>query len=358
MRNTLSLVMIVKNEAVTLRRCLSSSAKLVDEIIVVDTGSTDDTKKIAAEYGANLYDFVWTGDFSSARNFALERSSCAWSLVLDADEYISDDCNEAIRTFIQGEPAIGRMKRIDAFQGTDGIDYEQIYISRIFPSSCRYSGKIHEQIDSSLPRKKVNVEIQHDGYLNQTKSDRNIPILLEVIEDQPNDPYYHYQIAKEYRGLEKHEQCYNHLKQAYKLIVGTENYAPSLVVNYLYAIMSSGNLEDGIRVVEEQNDHMSDFPDFYFVAALYLLELISSDPDNYGGNLPLIEHFYQRALEIGESDKEGSVKGTGSFAAYHNLGVFYEVTGQIEKAKKQYESACSYHYIPSQKRLVELNKYS
>ncbi|MFB5759859.1 glycosyltransferase [Paenibacillus medicaginis] len=352
MKKTISLVMIVKNEERTLKRCLESVIQYVDEIIVVDTGSTDQTKDIAAEYQARIFDYKWSNDFAAARNFALEQSTCDWCLVLDADEYISNDCSDAVQTLLSNPfPAVGKVKRIDKFQGKDGINLEQSYITRIFPSYCRYTGKIHEQIVTDLPRITMDVEIQHDGYFQQTKNERNIPLLLEVINQSPEDPYYYYQIAKEYRGLERHEDAFECLKKAYHLISGQEVYAPSLIVNYLYAIMAIGKLEDGIAVIEKEQEFLYDFPDFYFAGALYLLELIMSDPGQYQHLLSHIEQYYMRALEIGDNGKEGSVMGTGSFAAHHNLGVFYEVLGDLEKAKEQYLAAAHYKYEPSIERL-------
>ncbi|MFE4712058.1 glycosyltransferase family 2 protein [Paenibacillus sp. NPDC056722] len=347
----LSLVMIVKNEEQNLRRCLNNVFTLVDEIIIVDTGSTDATKEIAFEFNAKIYDYEWNNDFAAARNFALSLASSEWCLVLDADEYIEGDYAHVIQNFITGPPVIGQVKRIDKFMGKDGISYEQSYISRLFPSDCRYYGRIHEQIQSGLPRIRVDVEIQHDGYFEQNKSDRNIPILLKEIEDQPDDPYYYYQIAKEFRGLEIHEQTYNFLKQAYSKITRKEGYAPSLIVNFLYAIIASGHLDEGLHIVETEQDFLSNSSDFYFVAALYLLELILSDPGKYSDLIPYIERFYLRALEIGETGQEGSVIGTGSFAAHHNLGVYYEVIGDEVKAKQQYLYAKDFDYTPSIERL-------
>ena len=85
---TIGLVMIVKNEEQSLRKCLSRAKKLVDEIYITDTGSTDDTMKIAEEFGAHISHFQWKNDFAAARNYALKQSACQWNLVLDADEYL------------------------------------------------------------------------------------------------------------------------------------------------------------------------------------------------------------------------------------------------------------------------------
>ena len=89
---TISLCMIVKNESAVLARCLDSIADLMDEIIIVDTGSTDDTKEIAAQYTSRIYDFKWTSDFSAARNFSFSKATMEYIYTADADE-ILDDAN-------------------------------------------------------------------------------------------------------------------------------------------------------------------------------------------------------------------------------------------------------------------------
>lgn len=85
---TIGLVMIVRNESRSLDKCLSLAEKLVDEIYITDTGSTDDTIEIAQKYHAHISSFQWCNDFSAARNYALKQSDCDWNLILDADEYL------------------------------------------------------------------------------------------------------------------------------------------------------------------------------------------------------------------------------------------------------------------------------
>ena len=84
----INLVMIVKNEERSLRKCLESAKPIVDEIIIADTGSNDRSLEIAREMGAQVFEFSWVNDFSAARNFALSHSDADWNLVLDADEYL------------------------------------------------------------------------------------------------------------------------------------------------------------------------------------------------------------------------------------------------------------------------------
>ncbi|MBR3308014.1 MAG: glycosyltransferase family 2 protein [Lachnospiraceae bacterium] len=88
---SISLCMIVKNEEAVLERCLSSFKPLVDEMVIVDTGSIDSTKKIAAHYTNRIFDFEWTGDFSEARNFAFSKCTCEYIYSADADEFIDEE---------------------------------------------------------------------------------------------------------------------------------------------------------------------------------------------------------------------------------------------------------------------------
>ena len=94
---TISLCMIVKNEEKILRRCLDSIKGLMDEIIIVDTGSTDSTRKIAEEYTEKVYDFEWINDFSAARNFAFSKASCDYIYSADADEVVDEENYERFR---------------------------------------------------------------------------------------------------------------------------------------------------------------------------------------------------------------------------------------------------------------------
>src|SRR5579863_9386494 len=97
---SLSLCMIVKNEETKIERAINSAQGLVNETIIVDTGSTDGTKDKAKALGAQVYNFKWADDFSSARNFSISKAEMDWVLVLDADEYLETKENviqEAIK---------------------------------------------------------------------------------------------------------------------------------------------------------------------------------------------------------------------------------------------------------------------
>ena len=102
----ISLCMIVKNEEAVLARCLDSIKDLMDEIIIVDTGSTDRTKEIAAGYTDQIYDFAWVDDFAAARNFAFSKASMPYIYTADADEVVSEE-KQAAFPAVKGSASAG-----------------------------------------------------------------------------------------------------------------------------------------------------------------------------------------------------------------------------------------------------------
>lgn len=162
----LSLVMIVKNEEKVLERCLNSCKNIVDEIIIVDTGSTDNTKNIAKKFNAKIYDYTWDNNFSNARNFAISKSTGDFNLILDADEYITKFNKNSFINFMENpNKQIGKIKIINFFKKDNKIMKDNTFISRLIPKNIFYEGMVHEQINSNLPRIIVDIEIEHDGYM-------------------------------------------------------------------------------------------------------------------------------------------------------------------------------------------------
>ncbi|MEG0689319.1 MAG: glycosyltransferase family 2 protein, partial [Hungatella sp.] len=137
----INLVMIARNEERCLERCLKSVQGLVDEIILVDTGSTDRTKEIAASYGAKLYEFVWRDDFSAARNYALDQSDADWNLILDADEYLTEGSGADMQSYLQKQDHLGAIMIRNAYEDDHEISYGTNYTTRLLPRGVRYCGR-------------------------------------------------------------------------------------------------------------------------------------------------------------------------------------------------------------------------
>lgn len=343
----ISLAMIVKNEARCLARCLRSAKKIVDEIIVVDTGSTDDTAKIANEFNAKVTRFDWCNDFSAARNFALDQASGDWILVLDADEAVSDELAAEIKCFVHGQPKIGRLKVVSDFKRHGQTLRSQSFVSRLFPRGAWFAGKIHEQIVSPLPRVNLHGELWHDGYLETQKSDRNVKLLLAELAREPASAYLLHQLAIEYTSLDQPQNAFPCLQKAFAALTPDDPFAPNVAVDLIYAALALKKFDTGLETILRSEKNLADFPDFHLARGLFYMELIRSDTAKHISELPKIEQSYQKCLALGESEKYKSVHGTGSFLAEYNLGVFYHVLGDEPAARRCFESAAAQGYAPA-----------
>ncbi|MDT3417896.1 MULTISPECIES: glycosyltransferase family 2 protein [Brevibacillus] len=353
---TVSLVMIVKNEANKLARCLNSAKDLVNEIVIVDTGSTDGTKEIAKKFGAKVYDFVWNDSFSEARNFALDKSQGEWNLILDADEYITGECKVHLQKFINNYMAIGRISIVSKYEENNEVRYTRHFASRLLPRGSYYRGRIHEQVVSDLPHIRTGIEVYHDGYYLTDKTDRNLPLLLKELEEHPDDPYILYHIAINYKNKKDYETADKYFARAYARFTREEGFAPVLVVDYLYNIMANGNLEDGIEIIRNEKEFLRDYPDYHFVTGLFYMDYIQKDIAGRLEMIDWIEHSFLTCLQLGDTKRSDSVLGVGSFLAAYNLGVVYEVFGLNEKAASYYAEAAALGYAPAAHRLELLSK--
>jgi glycosyltransferase involved in cell wall biosynthesis len=349
---TLALVLIVRNEERCIGRCLASAVAFVDEIIVVDTGSTDRTKEIVLGHGIPVFDYVWSDDFAAARNYALSLSTSDWNLVLDADEYVTNFKSEAIHQFMNNPAQLGRIQIISETV-VEGEESEvRGHITRLIPSGIGYKGRIHEQVDAQLPRIRVPIIVQHDGYLGTDKSGRNIPLLLKEVHNAPTDAYYLYLLGREYEGKKEWDTSLHYYSEAYKLLKGTEPYAPNMIVDYTYMLIRLKHLSAAMKVLDAYAKPLAGFPDYHFVCGIFYLDLILSDPDTFLPYLQRIEAAYQRCLEIGEDSGYDGVIGTGSYAAWYNLGNYYEVLGRQTEALHCYRKAAEMGYQKAIQRLL------
>ena len=346
--------MIVRNESEHLARCLGSVRDLVDHIVVADTGSTDDTPDIAASMGAQVVRFPWIDDFSAARNFALSCSKTDWNLILDADEYVVEWDREAVRSFMRSGSAVGRIQILSSTQSDDGVDETRNFITRLIPSGLRYEGRVHEQVATDLPRVNVPIVVRHTGYYQRSKAERNIPLLLEELASTGDDAYLYYQLAKEYAGIRDDANSRLCYEKAVALLTGRERYAPNVIVDYLYLLIRLQEYGTGLNLIGKRYDWVQSFPDFHFACGIFYRDLILHDPGRYASLLPLIEASYRRCIEIGETDRYDSVAGTGSYAAWYNLGNYYEVIGDRDKAIECYRHSASYQYERALRRLQEI----
>ena len=350
----ISVVLIVRNEEANLAKCINSTKGLADHVIVVDTGSDDNTVKIAAECGARIFNFPWVDDFAAARNYALSLSDTEWNLILDADEYIVDVDPGAVRAFLKQSQAVGRIEIVSETADSEEIYETRNYITRLIPRGLQFKGKIHEQVDTDLPRTNVPIVVRHTGYLHRNKSNRNIPLLQDELLMNADDPYLHYQLAKEYSGIGLYEDSKFSFERAIDLISGNERFAPNIIVDYLYLTIKMQDYERGLEIVNSAYACVQGFSDYFFACGVFYRDLVLSEPTEYVSLLPAIESSYLKCIELGDSLRYDGVTGTGTFAAWYNLGNYYEVLGNTDKARNCYRRSAQYNYARAIQRLHDI----
>lgn len=208
---------MVKNGAEDLRRSLESLAEYVDEIIVVDTGSTDGTVAIAEEFGAKIFHEPWQNDFSTPRNVALREATGDWIVFLDADEYFKDDTAKNLQTVIKMAQRVKyrgiNVKIINVDKDKDNAVISSSHVLRIFKHApdIRYVNKIHEDVyflDKPLERTLAPINlltIYHTGYstsINRSKAERNLKPLLEELANTNKPERIYAYLADCYYTLE------------------------------------------------------------------------------------------------------------------------------------------------------------
>lgn len=209
----ISLCVIARNEADCIGQCLESAQGLVDEMIVLDTGSEDSTPDIARELGAEVYFAKWESNFAAARNLSLARAAGDWILVLDADERLAPESFPYIRAAVSRDPAIYELLIENLTDSANPNQATMHYGPRLFPMGLRFRGRIHEQLDSDLPRTLLpQAKIIHSGYLpavvqKKNKVNRNLPLLIAEAEEKPFCYFAQYNLAQAYLALGRVEEA-------------------------------------------------------------------------------------------------------------------------------------------------------
>jgi len=170
--------MIVKNEEAVLARCLDSIKGIADEIIIVDTGSTDNTKNIAAKYTDKIHDFTWIHDFSAARNFAFERATMDYIYSADADEVLDEENQERFRLLKQSllpEIEIVQMKYANQLQFNTTYNFDVEYRPKLYKRlrTFRFVEPIHENVLLSPVVYDSDIVILHMPLSNHAGRDFN-----------------------------------------------------------------------------------------------------------------------------------------------------------------------------------------
>ena len=345
----ISVCIITKNESDNLEKCLSALASYPFEIVVVDTGSTDNSKEIARKYTDKVYDFTWIEDFSAARNYAAGRASHNMIFPVDTDEFVTRLDWDALQTLVANNPkSVGSIKRLDYFEEDGERHCQTCLIDRIYNRKYyHYDKPIHEVLAPLTKHPYTSyaapVAADHVGYLGsgdklKEKAMRDMELLRRELEQNPDEPYYYFQIAQSYMLMRDLENALTYLRQAVEHQPDPQaDYTHILVYNYGHLLLEKGLLTEAailLSYYEYYNNNM----DYLCLIGLYYLHL----------NQPLkaLPEFV-KALTASERDM------TDRREPSYYIGYIYELFGQKETARTHYLH-CGKEYAPALEALARL----
>ena len=348
--------MIAKNEEKFIGQCLDSVKCLVDEIIVVDTGSTDKTKEIALGFGAKVYDFKWCDNFSAARNESLKHATSDWILILDADEVISIEDHSKIKEMLNDTDAAGFLmiqrnytdkSHAAEWVSTAGDKYKEakaaagwfpVPIIRIFRNDKRvgYSGLVHEKPNDSLMEigkvALLNVPIHHYGKLDADKLKEKGKMYEKIGEEkvkEKKDYYFYFELGKQYTINKKFDKAV----EAFEKSIELKN-----------DFFESWYMLGSVYLIKENFDN-----------ALSKLKRAQALNHNFGPIYANLGVVYAKKKELKKAAKNfaTAVKlNPKDAASYKNLGMCFDELGEKEKAYSCFKKAIELN--PTYKDVIKL----
>lgn len=345
----ISLCMIVKNEEKVLKRCLESVKDYVDEIIIADTGSTDNTLSIASLYTQNIYHFKWINDFSAARNFVQSKAAGEWILYLDADEYVEVD---NLRKILQQLKISKELKKFDAFVVTQvnfvgalGGNVGQCPTVRIYKNdpNILFHRKIHEQLykkDGQLSIGILGLNVYHSGYLFSTaqeknKNLRNVSLIKREISKNKRSGFDYYNLANEYLSQWKVEDALSSYQKAFQFKGSIDKlWVPMAVERIVFCLIELKRYNEALKVANEAISQWPNFADFSSQKALIFFKQNRFE-DAKQQLLPLIQNreMYTTVNSLSYLD----------YMPYYILGQVSEYNKDFSKAILYYVQALNFN---------------
>ncbi|WP_217562109.1 glycosyltransferase [Paenibacillus sp. GbtcB18] len=350
---TISLCMIVKDEERTLDRCLASVKDFIDEMIIIDTGSTDNTIAIAKKHGAQVHSYKWRDDFADARNFANQFATSDYILSLDGDEWISEDTDLSVfkQSFEHEFYYLTIRNQIQV-----GV-VENHSLIRLFKRGFSFAGSIHEQIDlqglSSNEGGFLAAFINHDGYMdtvvkNKNKKSRNRSLLEKEIKKNPT-AFNYYNLGNQYRMEQNFDKAIELYRKSYSMD-SNKAFTHKLLINLVQCLFEKKMFKESLDILKDASKILPMYTDYYFYIGLVYEKL---------GYLRDAEASFLTCLEQGEVKDPFliSQQGVGSYMAHALLAKIYLTLGDVDQAWNQLHLSIKNNplYMPSFKIWMDLN---
>ncbi|SDX95575.1 glycosyltransferase [Paenibacillus sp. CF384] len=346
----ITLCMIVKDEARDLPRCLQSVQGIVDQLIIVDTGSKDATVAIARKYGAIVVRSEWTGDFAAARNKGLARANGEWVLFLDADEELDEATGMQLRLLAQEPEITAYFLNIWNYMSDGRSEGATINpVLRMFRNDPRYrfEGRIHEQIAGPItqhtPQARFHLSdviIHHYGYKREVvaaknKLQRNRTLLEQAIKEDPDNRFHWYNLGVEYfRGGEVEEAVGAFRRAREGINYASVSYAHLLVKHEVHGLQALRRWQEALALLEESLVWYSDYPDLWHAKGVSLAVV---------GRWRRAAEAFAAAIHIGRAPAIYHTEdGMGTYQSAYWLGSMHEAELDYETAAHWYAEAVRY----------------
>jgi tetratricopeptide (TPR) repeat protein len=349
---TLSLCMIVRDEEEMLGRCLAAVAPAVDEIVIVDTGSTDRTIEIARSFGARVLQREWTGSFSEARNASFDAATGDWIIYLDADEVLVGEDVDALRALTRQvwREAFYLMETSFTGEAEDGTGVVHNTL-RVFRNreQYRFQGRLHEQV-VNLPHdvpgriEQTTVRVQHYGYLGsvrdaRAKSARNIELLRAQQSDSAPNAFLHFNLGMEHAAVGDSANAVSELERSWALVraqgLERRDFVPALLVRLANALVNAGRPVDAIALADDTLRLFPGFTDLVFAKAWALVAL--------GKPADAVE-MWRACLDMGDAPARYCASvGAGTFLPLLALANHHLAEGDLTQARALLERSLEEH---------------
>ncbi|MWV46615.1 glycosyltransferase [Paenibacillus sp. HJL G12] len=304
----LSVCLIVKDEEELLPRCLDSVKNIADEIIIVDTGSTDRTKEIASFYTDLIFDYQWTNDFAAARNVSLQHATSKWILVMDADEYIAVDEHSQWNLFLDNEQPLGYLAyTLPVVNFTGDKEYQDEIstspVTRLFPNfmGIYFERPIHEQLtrgaQGELYHKRIDLIIYHTGYQDQrvnekNKHERNMQIFNDMKNNSQMSDYDWFTLGNQYRYVQDELQALECYEKAIEGTSATLAWYPHCLVGLIILNYKQDRLAESWKWTEYKLSEFPEYSEYYAIKGIHF--------ETLGFYVEAAEQ-YRKAVEVAEA---------------------------------------------------------
>jgi glycosyltransferase involved in cell wall biosynthesis len=335
-----SLCMIVKNEEANLPSCLEPLAGLFHEIIVVDTGSTDNTKECARRWGAAVYDFCWSDNFAAARNESIRHATGDWIFWLDGDERIDEANLQKLKHLLAALPAENLAYMMCQWSAPDrcigtSLVVDQIRLFRKLPN-VKWKYRVHEQILVPLKEQGArdvctDIVVHHLGYQDaetrSRKRERNTRLLHLELQERPRDAFIYYNLANAHLDASQLEEALGMLRRCLEFATEGASFLPKAYAMLAANLLLLGRDDESLRTCREGKRLFPNAADNYFQEGVLLLGR---------GDLHGARDCFESILELPlQRNYVGMDPELPKARARHNLAIVYRRLGLEQKAEEQ-----------------------